>query len=67
MALRRFTRLTNAYSKKLENLIAAVTLCFAWYNFCRVHSTLRVTPAMEAGITDQSGKSASCLRLATDD
>jgi len=52
MHLRRFTRLTNAYSKKLENLKAAVALYFAWYNFCRVHQTLRVTPCMQAGITD---------------
>lgn len=52
MALRRLTRLTNAFSKKLDNLKAAVTLHFAYYNFCRVHSTLRVTPAMEAGLTD---------------
>lgn len=52
MHLRRFTRLTHAFSKKLDNLKAAVTLYFAWYNFCRVHQTLRVTPAMEAGITD---------------
>jgi len=46
MQLRRFTRLTNAFSKKLENLKAALSLHFAWYNFCRVHSSLRVTPAM---------------------
>jgi hypothetical protein len=52
MAIRRFTRLTNAFSKKLPNLKAAVALHFAYYNFCRVHSSLRVTPAMEAGITD---------------
>ena len=52
MAMRRFTRLTNAFSKKLENLIAAVALHFAYYNFCRVHATLRITPAMESGITD---------------
>jgi transposase-like protein/IS1 family transposase len=52
MAIRRFTRLTNAFSKKLANLKAAVALHFAYYNFCRVHSSLRVTPAMEAGITD---------------
>ncbi len=50
--LRRFTRLTNAFSKKLSHLKAAVALHFAYYNFCRVHSTLRVTPAMEAGLTD---------------
>jgi transposase-like protein/IS1 family transposase len=52
MAIRRFTRLTNAFSKKLANLKAAVSLHFAYYNFCRVHSSLRVTPAMEAGISD---------------
>lgn len=52
MHLRRFTRLVNAFSKKLENLKAAVALYVAWYNFCRVHVTLRVTPAMEAGIAD---------------
>ena len=52
MQLRRLTRLTNAFSKKLANLKAALALHFAYYNFCRVHSSLRVTPAMEAGITD---------------
>jgi hypothetical protein len=52
MMMRRFTRLTNAFSKKLDNLKAAVSLHFAYYNFCRVHKTLRVTPAMEAGLTD---------------
>jgi hypothetical protein len=52
MAIRRFTRLTNAFSKKLANLKAAVAPHFAYYNFCRVHKTLRVTPAMEAGLTD---------------
>lgn len=53
MQMRRFTRLTNGHSKKLENLKAAIALHFAWYNFCRVHSTLRVTPAMEAGIASE--------------
>ena len=52
MHLRRFTRLTNGFSKKLANLKAAVSLFMAWYNFCKVHQTLRVTPAMEAGLTD---------------
>lgn len=52
MALRRFTRLTNAFSKKVENLEHAVSLHFAYYNFCRVHQTLRVTPAMAAGLAD---------------
>lgn len=52
MQVRRFTRLTNAYSKKLANLKAAIALHFAHYNFVRVHQTIRVTPAMAAGITD---------------
>jgi IS1 family transposase len=52
MGMRRMTRLTNGFSKKWENLEAAYSLWFAYYNFCRVHKTLRVTPAMEARITD---------------
>ncbi len=52
MQMRRFTRLTNGFSKKLTNLKAQVALHFAHYNFVRVHSTLRVTPAMEAGVAD---------------
>jgi hypothetical protein len=52
MGIRRLTRLTNAFSKKLANLKAAIALHFACYNFCRIHQTLRVTPAMEAGLTD---------------
>jgi len=52
MAIKRFARLTLAFSKKLENLKAALALHFAHYNFVRVHRTLRVTPAMAAGITD---------------
>jgi transposase-like protein/IS1 family transposase len=51
MMMRRLTRLTNAFSKKRENLHAALALHFAYYNFCRIHQTLRCTPAMEAGIT----------------
>lgn len=50
MSMRRFTRLTNAFSKKLENHYAAIALHFMHYNFCRVHKTLRVTPAMEVGL-----------------
>src|SRR3954469_22075188 len=53
MSMRRFTRLTNAFSKKVENLRAAVSLHFAHYNFVRVHRTLRVTPAMEARVSDR--------------
>ncbi len=53
MSMRRFTRLTNAFSKKVENLRAAVALHFAHYNFVRPHGALRVTPAMEAGVTNR--------------
>ena len=52
MRMRRFTRLTNAFSKKVENHGWAVALYFMHYNFCRIHQTLRVTPAMEVGIAD---------------
>jgi len=52
MHMRRFTRLTNAFSKKLENHMHAISLYFMFYNFCKVHKSLRVTPAMEAGLTD---------------
>jgi IS1 family transposase len=50
-SIRRLTRLTNAFSKKWENLHAALSLYFAYYNFCRIHSSIRCTPAMESGIT----------------
>ena len=53
MSMRRFTRLTNAFRKKLENLQAVVALHFAHYNLVRVHKTLRVTPAMAANVTDR--------------
>lgn len=53
MCMRRFTRLTNAFSKKIENLEHAVALHFMHYNFCRIHQSLRVTPAMAAGVTDR--------------
>jgi hypothetical protein len=52
MHMRRFTRLTNAFSKKVWNHMDAVSLHFTYYNLCRIHQTLRVTPAMEAGVTD---------------
>ena len=51
MQMRRLTRLANGFSKKWENLWAAYCLHFAYYNLCRIHRSLRVTPAMEAGIT----------------
>ena len=53
MGMRRFTRLTNAFSKKLENHMYALSIYFMHYNFVRIHQTLRVTPAMEAGVTDR--------------
>ena len=53
MSMRRFTRLTNAFSKKLDNLIHALALYFVFYNFTRIHKTLRMSPAMAAGITDR--------------
>ena len=53
MSMRRFTRLTNAFSKKLDNHIHALSLYFVFYNFCRIHKTLRVSPAMAAGVTDR--------------
>jgi IS1 family transposase len=52
MQMRRFTRLTNGFSKKVENLAYALALYFMYYNFCRIHQTIRVTPAMEAKVTD---------------
>jgi len=52
VGLRRFTRLTNGFSKKWENHWAAIVVWFAFYNFCRRHQGLRMTPAMAAGITD---------------
>jgi hypothetical protein len=53
MQIRRLRRLTNAFSKKWENLWAPLCLHFAYYNFCRIHRTIRVTPAIRAGITDR--------------
>jgi hypothetical protein len=52
MSMRRFTRLTNAFSKKVENHAAAIALYFMYYNLGRIHQTLRVTPAMEAGVAN---------------
>jgi IS1 family transposase len=66
MHMRRFTRLTNAFSKKLENHVAAISLHFMYYNFVRIHQTLRVTPAMAAGVTDKVWEVADLVRLLDD-
>ena len=63
MHMRRFTRLTNAFSKKLENHIAAISLHFTYYNFVRIHQTLRVTPAMAAGFSDRVWEVADIVKL----
>ncbi len=63
MHMRRFTRLTNGHSKKLENHIAAVSLHFMYYNFVKIHQTLRVTPAMAAGVTDKLWEISDIVRL----
>jgi IS1 family transposase len=63
MSMRRFTRLTNAFSKKVENLAAAVALHFMHYNFVRIHQTLRITPAMAAGVTDKLWEVADIVEL----
>ncbi len=52
MGIRRFTRLTNSFSKKIENHIASIAIHYMHYNFCRIHASLRVTPAMESGVSD---------------
>jgi transposase-like protein/IS1 family transposase len=66
MSMRRMTRLTNGFSKKWDNLRAALALNFAYYNFCRIHKTLRCTPAMEAGITKSVWELKDLLESAPD-
>lgn len=61
--MRRFTRLTNAFSKKVENHQHALALHYMHYNFCRIHQTLRVTPAMEAGIADHIWSTSEIVEL----
>lgn len=63
MAMRRFTRLTNAFSKKFENHCHALALYFFWYNFCRVHKTLGVTPAMASGLVETVMHMSDCVAL----
>src|SRR5207253_6580305 len=61
MCVRRFTRLTNGFSKKVENHVYSVAIHYMHYNFCKVHQTLRVTPAMESGLPITCGLSKKCL------
>ena len=65
--MRRFTRLTNAFSKKIENHCHAVALYFMHYNFARVHQTLGVTPAMEAGVADHIWTIEEIIALVPED
>jgi hypothetical protein len=64
MGMRRFTRLTNGFSKKVQNLAHAISLRFMYYNFVRTHQSLRVTPAMEAGVTEHLWTLADGAKLA---
>ena len=66
MSIRRFTRLTNAFSKKVENHAHSIALHFMYYNFCRIHQTLRVTPAMEAGVTKRLWDVGQIVKLVED-
>ena len=66
MSMRRFTRLTNAFSKKVENHAHAVALHFMYYNFCRIHSTLKITPAMAAGVTEHLWEICDIVKLIED-
>jgi IS1 family transposase len=63
MHMRRFTRLTNGFSKKVENHCHAIALHFVYYNFCKIHTTLRVTPAMEAGLTNDIMEISDIVKL----
>jgi IS1 family transposase len=63
MSMRRFTRLTNAFSKKVEFHIASIGIHYMHYNFCRIHQTLRCTPAMEAGISDHVWELSELIAL----
>ncbi len=63
MSMRRFTRLTNGFTKKVENHIHALCLYFMFYNFVRIHKTLRVSPAMAAGVTDRLWEMEDILAL----
>jgi hypothetical protein len=66
MSGRRFARLTNTFSKKVENPALSVALHYTHYNFCRIHKTLRVTPAMAAGVTDRLWSVADVVAVLED-
>ena len=66
MSMRRFTRLTNAFSKKVENHIHALSIYFMHYNFVRIHQSLRVTPAMAASVTDTLWSLEDIVRVVDD-
>jgi hypothetical protein len=66
MQMRRFTRLTNAFSKKIENHIHMISLFYMWYNFGRIHQTLRVTPAMEASISQHVWSLSEIISLSNE-
>ena len=63
MTMRRFTRLTNAFSKKIENHTRFIAIHYMHYNFCRIHQSLRVTPAMAAGVTGRLWSVADLVEL----
>jgi len=63
MSMRRFSGLINGFSKKVENHAHAISLHYIYYNFCRIHQTLRVTPAIEAGVTDRLWEIEDILSL----
>ena len=66
MNLRRFTRLTNGHSKSLKHDVAMQALLFAWYNFCRVHTTIKATPAMASGLVDRAWSLRDLLEAAAE-
>jgi hypothetical protein len=66
MGMRRFTRLTNAFSKKVENHAYAVTIYFMHYNFVRIHQTLKISPAMAAGVTDKLWEMSDMVKVLED-
>ena len=63
MSMRQYTRLTNAFSKRFDNHCHALALYFVWYNFARIHKSLRVSPAMAAGVTDRLWDMADIVAL----